>query len=81
MDHTDTHSKYYFIIDVQTTKFLPSSKVLIKRFVPDLLETKNICEICKRELKKEKEKEEYLDVDNADREEFSNKWNLPRNSP
>ena len=54
---------------------------MIKRFVPDLLETKNICEICKRELKKEKEKEEYLDVDNADREEFSNKWNLPRNSP
>ena len=44
-------------------------------------ETKKICEICKRELKKEKEKEEYLDVDNADREEFSNKWNLPRNSP
>ena len=62
-------------------KFLPSSKILTKRFVPDLLETKNICEICKRELKKEKEKEEYLDVDNADREEFSNKWNLPRNSP
>ena len=61
-----------------TTKFLPSSKILTKRFVP---ETKNICEICKRELKKEKEKEEYLDVDNADREEFSNKWNLPRNSP
>ena len=42
-----------------TTKFLPSSKILTKRFVPDLLETKNICEICKRELKKEKEKEEY----------------------
>ena len=64
-----------------TTKILPSSKILTKRFVPDLLETKNICEICKRELKKDNEKEEYLDVDNADREEFSNKWNLPRNSP
>ena len=66
-----------------TNNFFPYSKLLIKRFVPvsDLLETKNICEICKRELKKEKEKEEYLDVDNADREEFSNKWNLPRNSP
>jgi len=64
-----------------TTKFLPSSlskllaKPFPKRFVPD------ICEICKRELKKDKKKEEYLDVDNADREEFSNKWNLPRNSP
>ena len=57
-----------------TSKFIPSLKLLIKpfpkRFIPG-----------KIELKKDKEKEEYLDVDNADREEFSNKWNLPRNSP
>ena len=64
-----------------TNNFFPYSKFLTKRFVPDLLETKKICEICKRELKNDTEKEEYLDVDNADREEFSNKWNLPRNSP
>jgi hypothetical protein len=66
-----------------TNNFFPYSKFLTKRFVPvsDLLETKKICEICKKELKNDTEKEEYLDVDNADREEFSNKWNLPRNSP
>jgi hypothetical protein len=60
-----------------TSKFLPSSLFFRRNFqrVPD------ICEICKRELKKDKKKEEYLDVDNADCEEFSNKWNLPRNSP
>ena len=63
-----------------TNKFLPSSKFLTKRLVPDLLETKKISKICKKELKKDTEKEEYLDVDNADREEFSIKWNLPRNS-
>ena len=43
------------------------------------------CDLCKKELKNLKinigDNEEYLDVDNADREEFSNKWNIPRNSP
>ena len=43
------------------------------------------CDLCKKELKNLKinigDNKEYFDVDEADKEEFSNKWNLPRNSP
>ena len=60
-----------------TSKFLPYSFFFRRNFK----RVTNVCEICKKELKKDKESEEYLDVDNADSEEFSNKWNLPRNLP
>ena len=44
-----------------------------------------LCDLCKKELKNLKinidSMEEYCDVDEIDKEEFSNKWNLPRNSP
>ena len=45
------------------------------------LQNPYICEKCKKEFNKKIEKEEYSYVDNADKEEFANMWNLPRNSP
>ena len=44
-----------------------------------------LCYLCKKELKNLKinieDHQEYVDVNETDKEEFSNKWNLPRNSP
>ena len=49
--------------------------------VVDNISNDNSHEICKKEFNKKIEKEEYSYVDNADKEEFANMWNLQRNSP
>ena len=61
------------------TKFSPHS-LLFKKTLRTL-QNPYICEKCKKEFNKKIEKEEYSYVDNVDKEEFANMWNLPRNSP
>ena len=73
------------VLKLPVTRYLSFKNIESSPFFRRTTKKPVLCYLCKKELKNLKinigSMEEYCDVDEIDKEEFSNKWNLPRNSP